>query len=349
MSPSDRAGRLRRLSRGSLVLGVVLLLAGVALYPASTGPERATRLTGPGVATLSAGGTQNVSLNATDQPAFDPAKVEAVAGTTLAFEVHNTGVYDHTFTVSAVANYTIPPTLTPAELESFFQANGSLLNLSVPAGQTAFANLSVPARDAGATFEFVSLVPYQFQAGMAGFLQVTSAVAGEGYALSTQTTDSLRFVPDTLLIPNATQFPITVSVEVTNAGTTPHTFTIEGQSNNTLLTSNFTTYFTSHPPLSRVQVPTTSGSPVWANFTVTGKGAFEFICEIPGHFAGGMFGWLYVGFSPAPPPAPPSSAIVDGGFLLAAGSLLGLAVLLTLVATFVGRFPRRPPGPSGPH
>ncbi len=341
---SDRASRLRRLARGCLILGVVLLLAGVALYPARNGPEVGTRMAGSGLAALAGGGRQNITLNATDAPAFDPAKVVGVAGTTLGFEVRNSGTYDHTFTISAEANFTIPPSLTPQELTAFFAANGSLLNLSVPAGQTVFANLSLPASEAGATFEFVSLVPYQFQAGMSGVLQVAYSTSAAGYQLSTQTTDSLHFVPDSLVIENASQFPITVSVEVTNAGTTPHTFTIEGQSNNTLLASNFTSYFSSHAPLARAQVPTTSGVPVWANFTVTGKGAFEFICEIPGHFAGGMFGWLYVGYSPSPPPAPPSSAIVDSSFLVVAGSLLGLALLLTVVATFVGRFPPRSPG-----
>ena len=346
MHPRDTAGRLRRLARLSVLGGILLLLGGVALYPAQTGPEIATQSTEAGAHLLAGSGPVNVSVNATDAPAFDPSTIIGTAGSTLSLTVHNTGTYLHTFTISAVANFTLPATLTPSELSAFFTANGSLVNLSVPAGATAFATLSLPAKDAGASSEIVSLVPYQFQSGMFGTLKVGYGASAGGFSLSTQTTDSLRFVPADLAITNATQFPISISVEIVNAGTTLHTFTVEGQNNNTLEPGNFSTYFETHPPLANVNVPTTSGVPVWANFTITGKGAYEFICEVPGHFAGGMYGWLYVGYTPAPPPAPPSSALLDVGFLAGAGGLLALAVVLTLVATFVGRFPRAPKGPS---
>ncbi|HYK92469.1 MAG TPA: hypothetical protein VEY07_00290 [Thermoplasmata archaeon] len=348
MPPSDRAGRLRRGARASLAVAVPLLLLGVALYPATTGPELATRVSTTGVASQLPSAGRSATVNLTDQPAFSPSKLLAIAGQTLSLTLHNLGTYPHTFTISSVANFSIPASWTPQQLDQFFTANGSLLNLTVPGGQTVFGNVSFPTVDEGATFEFVSVVPYQFQAGMSGTVAVQYPSSAGAYALTDQTTDNLRFLPATLAIPNATQFPITVSVEVTNAGTTTHTFTIEGQNNNTLLPGNFSSYFQNHPPLSSVNVPTTSGVPVWANFTITGKGAYEFICEVSGHFQGGMFGWLYVGYTPAPPPPPPSSAIVDPLVLAGAGALLGLAVVLTVVATFVGRFPR-PPGGSGGH
>lgn len=347
MHPSETAGRLRRIARLCVVAGVVLLLAGIAFYPARTGPEIARPMVGTGTHVLASAAPTNVTVNLTDAPAFDPSTVVGPAGSTLTLTLVNNGTYLHTFTVSAVANFTVPATWTPTELDAFFAANGSLLNVSVPGGATVFANLSLPAQDAGDAFTIVSLVPYQFQAGMSGTLRVAYATSAGGYLLTTQTTDNLRFVPAQLAVPNATHFPITVSVEIENAGSTLHTFTIEGQNNNTLQPGNFSTYFGTHPPLANVNVPTTPGVPVWANFTITGKGAFEFICEVPGHFAGGMFGWLYVGYAPSPPPPPPSTALMDVGFLVGAGGLLGLAVLLTVVATFVGRFPRAPKDP--PH
>lgn len=97
-----------------------------------------------------------------------------------------------------------------------------------------------------------------------------------------------------------------------------------------------------------MNLPTTPGQTVWANFSIAGKGAYEFICTISGHFSAGMLGWLYVGWAPAPPPTPPGTALVDVAFLIGGGALLLLSVLLTLVATFVGRFPRSPPK-SGYH
>jgi uncharacterized cupredoxin-like copper-binding protein len=345
--PAEGVGRLRRAARLAVVTGVVLLLAGVALYPARSGPEIAREIE-TSAAAPAAAAPVTITVNATDQPAFDPSTIVGTAGTTLTLSVHNAGAYPHTFTISAVANFTIPAAWSPAQLDAFFAANGSLVNLSLAPGSTAVANLSLPLSDAGDTFQIVSLTPYQFQSGMAGSFQVAYATSAGAYALTTQTTDSLLFVPASLAIPAATHFPITVSVQVENAGSTLHTFTIEGQENNTLESGNFSTYFQTHPPLANVNVPTTPGVPVWANFTITAKGAYEFICEVSGHFAHGMYGWLYVGYTPSPPAAPPSTALLDVSFLVGAGALLGLAILLTVVATFVGRFSRPPRGPAHP-
>lgn len=290
----------------------------------------------------------NVSLNATDQPAFSPQNLTVIGGDTVTFAVHNAGSYNHSFTLATLGNYTFPRSDTPQQLTKFFRTNGSLLNLTLAPGATVAGNVTFPVTDAGVTLEFVSLVPYQFQAGMFGFVHVTYGTSTGTYKLTENTSASaFVFTPDTLVISSATTFPITVSVQVENLGSTYHTFTIEGQNNNTLNPGNFSTYFATHPPLANVNVPTTPGVPAWANFTITGKGAYEYICEASGHFAGGMFGWLYVGWSPAAPPAPPSSALVDVAFLIGGGALLLLALVLTVIASLVGRFPRGPAPP--PH
>ena len=337
------AGRLRRFARFSLVLGLALGLLGLGFYAGADHPETAS--VGYATAASSALSSANLTVNATDAPPyFSPGNLTVVEGVPTEVVVHNLGSFDRTFTLSKVANFTIPRSDSPQALDAFFAANGSFANVSIPAGATAYANLSFPTADAGSAFEFVSLVPYQFQAGALGFVHVGYSTSAGTFQLSVQTTDSLSFVPDTLVLPNATTYPVSVSVEVTNAGSTQHTFWIEGQDNNSLNPANFSTYFTSHPPLADVNVPTTPGAPVWANFTITGKGAFEFICTVPGHFRlpTGMYGWLYVGWVPTPPPPPPSSAIVDTAFLAGAGVLLAVGVLLTVVATFGGRFPRQP-------
>ncbi|MCI4337020.1 MAG: hypothetical protein L3K17_07515 [Thermoplasmata archaeon] len=358
MPSSDRAHRLRRVARLCLILGLVLGLLGVAWHPAGGPVEYATRGYSNGGGGGGGGGTggggtgtgghsrENVTLNATDRPPFfTPGNLSLIAGDTIGFTVHNLGAYDHTFTLSTLGNFSIPQNDSPGQLYGFFEKNGSLVNLSVAPGATGYANLSLPSSDSGATLEFVSVVPFQFQAGMFGLARIVSGAASGTYSLSVQTASSaLAFVPDVLVIQNATTFPISVAVQVSNLGSTQHTFSLAGQNNYSLSPNNFTKYFATHPPLTSVQVPATPGQVVWANFTITGKGAFEFICEIPGHYSlpSGMFGWLYVGYAPAPPPPPPGSALVDTPFLLGAGALLGLAVLFTLAATFVGRFPRQP-------
>ena len=344
MGSWGRAGRLRALARLCAVGGVVLLLAGIALWPGTARPDVAVRTFATGGGGGTGGGSENVTVNVTDS-GFDPQNVTVFAGDHVTFTVDNLGAYNHTFTLATIGNLTLSRGWTPDELTAFFARNGSLVNVSVAPGTDASAEVTLPTSDAGVSFEFVSLVPYQFQAGLFGFVHATYASSAGSYGLETNTTNGLRFVPDALAIPDAASFPITVSVEVVNAGNIGHTFWIEGQDNNTLLSGNFSTYFSSHPPLAAVDVPSSTGGAVWANFTITGHGTFEFICTVPGHFAGGMFGWLYVGYLPAPPPAPPSSALVDVAVLAGAGGLLGVALLLTVIGTFTGRFPggRSPP------
>lgn len=344
MRSHDRVGRLRRAARLCLVVGLVLGVVGVALHPADGPVGYATRGLATGGGGHGLGAVENVTVNMTDaSPYYDPANLSLTAGDTVDFTLYNLGQYPHTFTLAAVGNFTIPTSYSPTQLNAWFAKNGSLVNVNVAPGSNATANVSLPVSDSGAALEFVSLVPYQFQSGMYGTARITSGVSAGAYGLTIQTaSNALAFVPDMLVVQNATSFPITVSVAVSNLGSTSHTFTLAGQNNLTLNPSNFTTYFQTHPPLANVQVPQSAGPVVYANFTITGKGAYQFICEVPGHYQAGMDGWLYVGWVPTPPPPPPGSALIDTPVLIGAGALLGLAVLFTLAATFAGRFPRSP-------
>lgn len=336
------ADRWRQAARALAALGVGLLVLGVAIHPSVPSVGYPVRAFANGGGGGGSSGGANVALNVSDT-GFDPTSITVDAGTTVHFTITNVGQDNHTFTLATIGNFSFPSGTTPSTLVAFFAHNGSLLNLSVAPGTNASGNVSLPSSDAGVSFEFVSWLPYQFQAGLFGFVHVTYSTTAASYTLETNTTDGLAFVPSELVIPTAASFPISVSVEVVNVGSNEHTFTLDAQGNNTLLTSNYSSYFASHPPLVDVPVAPTSGSVVWANFTITGKGAYEFICAISGHFAHGMFGWLYVGYAPAPPPSPPSTALVDVAFLIGGGAVLALALLLTVVATFIGRFPPAPP------
>jgi uncharacterized cupredoxin-like copper-binding protein len=285
-----------------------------------------------------------VTINMTDAPAFVPAFPVVPESTNVTFHLVNQGSLTHTFTLSSVASLKLNPAWSPAQLDAFFAANGSLANVSVAAGDQGWANVTFNESTALDYFEFVSVVPYQFQAGMWGQVNVSST--GPGYLLNDSTVDALAFVPNTLVVENQTHYPVSVNVLVTNQGDDSHTFTVVPQSNVTLTSSNFTAYFVTHPPLSSVNVPSQGGGTVWANFTVKGPGVYQYLCEIPGHFAAGMSGLLYVGVTPPPPAAAPSTAIVDEWVLVGSGVLLGIGALLAVVASYTGRFSSGPKSPG---
>lgn len=289
-----------------------------------------------------------ITINMTDAPGFLPSFANVPEASNATFDLVNQGNFTHTFTLSTVPNLHLSPSLTPNQLYAFFAANGSLANVSVAPHSSGTATVTFPASDALEQFEFVSLEPYQFQAGMYGFVNVTSTGPGVMVQEGTIGLPNVAFDPDVLAV-NSTHYPVVVNVLVTNEGTTPHTFTVVPQSNVTLTPSNFTAYFTAHAPLANVNVPASTGGTVWANFTVSAVGVYQYLCEIPGHFAAGMDGLLYVGIAPPPVPAAPSTAIVEVWVLFGSAGLLGVGAVLAAIASFSGRFPAPPKSPGHGH
>ncbi len=120
-------------------------------------------------------GTGDVAtdVNLTDAPSFDPKYLAIGAGATLTIDLDNVGAYNHTFTLSSVPNATINTSLSPTGLDGYFtnhtpQAGA---NVSLAPGGMATVVLTYTTADIGDSFEFVSLVPYQFQAGHAGITE----------------------------------------------------------------------------------------------------------------------------------------------------------------------------------
>jgi len=314
---------------------VAAAMVGSANHPSGAAPRTFSSGGGPGGGS---GPTVQANVTLNDAPSFDPSTLTASAGDALQVHLTNNGTFSHTFTVSAVPNHVLNRSWSPMQLTAFFHANGSLANVSVAPATSAWANFTVPDNASGFSFEFVSLVAYQFEAGMLGFLNV-SGTSGPGVQLTVQTAGAgLAFVPDALGA-NATKFPIALDVAVSNLGSTGHTWTLVSQPNVNLTPGNFSTYFSAHPALASVTVPTTPGQVIWANFTVDKAGVYQFLCEIPGHFAAGMVGYLYVGVPVPASAAAPSTAIVQPLLLAGAGALLGIGGLLAVVASFVGRLP----------
>ena len=288
------------------------------------------------------------SVNLTDAPAYSPRHLNATVsgGASVSVHLDNLGSLAHTFTVvnSTQSGVVLNRSWTPQQLQAYFTANGSLANVNVSGGSSAWANFTVPAATSFQSFEFVSTIPYQFQAGMWGFLNLTSS--GATVMLTENTTNSFAFVPNALSAGPTVHAAVTLHVLVTNQGSLSHTFTVAAQSNVTLTTIG---YFASHPPLVNVSVPDSPGGSVWANFTVPGVGVYEYVCTVPGHFTQGMYGFLYVGVPVPPPPPSPSTAIVSVPVLAGSAVLLGIGLALAAVSSYAGRFPKKPATPGHGH
>ena len=331
----------RRHSPAPWLLAALLLAA--AAVPGGLAAAHGVRLAPRvGVATP-LGSTAAFSVNLTDAPAYAPRYLNAtVSGAVnVSVHLHNVGTIAHTFTVSNQSGVALNRSWTPKQLDTYFATNVSLANVNVSGGLSAWANFSLPTSTAFRSFEFVSTIPYQFQAGMWGFLNLTPA--GPTLVLSENTTNGLQFVPNVLSGGPSVHGSATFDVHVFNLGALSHTFTVSSQANVTLTsTGNFSKF----APLVNASVPA-SGS-VWANFTVPGVGVYEYACTVPGHFAGGMYGFLYVGVPVPPPPPSPSTSIVEVPILVGSALLLGIGLSLAFASAYAGRLPKKPEPPH-PH
>jgi uncharacterized cupredoxin-like copper-binding protein len=331
-----RAFRLRRLGLIWLTAGILLGLGGVPTLVLAYSAAHPSALIGHAVPEAVAPSQKNLTMNLTDRPRFEPQFVTVNVSTNLTILLQNTGVLNHSFTVSKVPDFVLNQSWDPTQLDAFFAANGSLANVTLAPRTNASVTLSFNASAGAESFEFASIIPYQFQAGMWGFINVTG---GPGLYLSDNATNSLTFVPS-VLEANISHFPASINVQVTNMGSLSHTWTLGPWSNYTLSPANFTTYFQAHAPLVSSPIPSVPGQSSWANFTIAAAGVYQYICTIPGHFQAGMTGLLYVDVAPPPPPVPPSTAIVQGGLLIGIGVLTGIGIVLVVAAALVGRFPK---------
>jgi uncharacterized cupredoxin-like copper-binding protein len=340
-----RASRLRRIALVWLIAGAVLGVGGMPTFAFAYSEGHPGPLIGHAIPEALTVSHKNLTMNLTDRPQFQPQFVSVNVSTNLTIQLQNTGQLNHSFTVSKIPNLVLNRSWDPTQLDAFFAKNGSLANVTLNPGTHTSVNLSFNATSGLDSFEFVSIVPYQFQAGMWGFINVTG---GPGFYFSDNATNSLTFVPS-VLEANISHFPAVLDVQVTNLGALSHTWTLGPWSNYTLSPANFTTYFATHPPLASSPIPSTPGQSAWANFTIAGAGVYQYICTIPGHFAAGMTGFLYIDVPPPQPPVPPSSAIVQGSLLIGTGVLVGIGVVLVVAASLVGRFPKAAPRESEQH
>lgn len=338
----------RRLAWGGrtlMVIGVVALMIGLLMFPLSGAPGFVGRANaaGGGGGTTAGIPVVNATVNLTDAPSFDPSYLTVAAPSSLHLTLVNQGQIAHSFTLVNRPNFVLNRSWDPVALDAYFTANGSQVNVTLSGGNQTTVVLNFTGEQTGFSYEFVSQVPYQFQAGMLGFLNLTGAPSGPGLVANVSASATqLAWLPDAIGI-NTSAFPVVVDMAISNDGSNGHTFYLEGQPNYTLDPGNFSQYFAAHPPLVGMNVPTNPGQVEWANFTIQHPGVYEYICTVPGHFLAGMFGFLYVGVPVPAAPVAPSTAIVSVWVLYGGASLLGIGALLAVAALLVGRFPRSPP------
>jgi hypothetical protein len=209
---SRRAARIRRIGLVCLTVGLLLGVGGMPTLALAYSAAHPAPLIGHAMREAVAPSHTNLSMNLTDRPQFQPQFVTVNVSSNLTILLHNTGLYNHSFTVSKVPNVILNRSWDPTQLDAFFAANGSLANVTVAPGTATSVNLSFNASSGLDSFEFVSIIPYQFQAGMSGFINVSG---GPGLYLSDNTTNSLSFVPS-VLEANISHFPAVLNVQITN-------------------------------------------------------------------------------------------------------------------------------------
>jgi uncharacterized cupredoxin-like copper-binding protein len=336
---------VRAVRRGAPWLAAGLVLAVLAASGGARGVPFLTVHEWVGHARPTAGPpNQVVDMTLTDTPAFTPRFISALPDQNVSILLSNTGVLVHSFTLSSQSGLPVNKTQTPAQLNRSFATHPPIVNVSVPAGTSdLWANFTVASNASFDSFLFVSQVPYQYQAGMWGYLNVSSN--SPGLLLSDNTTDALSFQPSALAGSPA-QFPANFEIAVTNLGTYAHTFTLSDQVNVTVTTLGS---FKTNLPLVNLTIPTVAGKSAYGNFTVKTPGFYEYVCMQSGHFQDGMYGFFYVGVPVPAGAAPLSTAIVDTWVLAGSAALLGIGLLFVVVAGFTGRFPGSPPSSHGGH
>ena len=129
---------------GSIPAALLLFLAGLALVCAVPG------LTAAHVPTTSASpsaGVETIKVMATGALSFQPDQLTVSPGDPVELIVTQAAAFEHTFTLSSVANFTIPSGDSSAQLAAFFNAHPPIVNLSLGSrpGAEFFANFTAPA------------------------------------------------------------------------------------------------------------------------------------------------------------------------------------------------------------
>lgn len=165
---------------------------------------------------------------------------------------------------------------------------------------------------------------------------VVQTAAGMTIQMSVGANGAFAFAPNA--ISNITPGE-SLTIDITNLGSLPHTFTLSSLANYTLSyagNTNLTSQFlVQHPYYFSINIPDVQGSVTPATFTAPTKiGSYQFFCTVPGHFNSGMEGFLGVGVyvgGGAPPPG------IGVAVFIISGTIVGLVILAIVLGFVVGK------------
>ncbi len=174
-----------------------------------------------------------------------------------------------------------------------------------------------------------------------GWVATEEARAASAHVDTTTTVDVTTTAPF-MFDPNTFQqvaTNTTVTVTVTDADTLPHTFSILNLEGTVLPwpSADIPAEFAAHGALVSINV-TGSGDVVTKTFTSPGVGWYEFVCEEPGHFASGMYGFIAFG-EVLPANLTVSSGATGPGaaVFIIIGTIVSMVVIAIVLGFVVGR------------
>lgn len=158
---------------------------------------------------------------------------------------------------------------------------------------------------------------------------------GSTSSIAVTTTAPFMFDPNTF---ENVATNTTISVTVTDADTLAHTFSILNLEGTVLPASaDIAALFSAHGALVSVNV-TGSGDVATATFTSPGVGWYEFVCQEPGHFASGMYGFIAFGEAlPANLTVSTASTGPGAAVFIIIGTIVSLVVITIVLGFVVGR------------
>ncbi len=131
---------------------------------------------------------------------------------------------------------------------------------------------------------------------------------------------------------------VTINVTVTDADTLAHTFSIVNWEGVQLpATADIPAVFAAHGTLFSINV-TGAGDVATGTFKSPGPGWYEFVCQEPGHFAAGMYGFIAFGINlPANVTVTTASTGPGAAVFIIVGTIVALVVIAIVLGFVVGK------------
>ena len=180
------------------IVGPVVLLLLAALAPGAVAASVQTATAPAGLVEPSAGPV-TVNITATEDLSFVPDSFTVLPGATVHLIVTQAADFEHTFTLSSVANFTLPSSDTPGEVAAFFNAHAPLVNLSLGLTAGTVHSVTFTAPSTPGTYEFVCLVHFPQMTGVMSDSAATPTGSGNG-GLSTSEVIAIVAVVAAVLI-----------------------------------------------------------------------------------------------------------------------------------------------------